>query len=288
VTNNHSNQLYDQAVQSLKTLNNDLFYDELKTNLEKHENKMEKEYQKVQKLLEDWNTTLESVPSNLSHQLEEVNQHLLDLQDANHDKLNKEVIELFNEKQQAFTQILTSMQTFQKHLQEIYTIYKDLFDKQNDAYEAQLHSQQTQFQEFQQEMTKQLSLEVHNQTVIVAGKVDSQITELKSLMEKNLQSFTINLQTYHQKIILDIEQVTNMLEIEKTENEARLQEQFHVFNEIAATQVQKQDTATQQLIQQMQTQAEEAEHKYSTLKKIVIALTVGQALVLGSIWYFGL
>jgi hypothetical protein len=288
VTSNQTSQLYDQAVQSLKTINNELFYDELKTNLEKHENKMQREYEKVQKLLEDWRTTVESVPTQLSLKVEEANKHTLDLQEENLDKLTEDVTTLFTEKLQAFQQVLSNMGKFQKNLQTIYKMYKELHDKQSDNYEAQLEKQDASLKEFQHKFMALMDEEWQKQTVSLEGKVEAFASEIKNLQDTKSERLLASIQASEQTITATLEQFIHSFETGKNVNEAKLQEQFQAISEVAATQAEQQDVAAQQLIEQMGMQARETERKYSTLKKIVIALGVGQAAVLGSVWYLGL
>jgi Xaa-Pro aminopeptidase len=288
VTSNQTSQLYDQAVQSLKTINNELFYDELKTNLEKHENKMQREYEKVQKLLEDWRTTIESVPTQLSLKAEVANRYMLDLQEENMEKLNEDVAALFTEKLQDFQQNLSNMGKFQKNLQIIYKMYKELYENQSDNYEAQLEKQDASLKEFQHKFMTLMDEEWQKQTVSLEGKIEAFTSEIKKLQETKSERLLASIQASEQTITAALEQFIHSFETGKKANEAKLQEQFQVISEVAATQAEQHGVATQQLIEQMGMQARETENKYSTLKKIVIALGVGQAAVLGSVWYLGL
>jgi hypothetical protein len=288
VTSNQTSQLYDQAVQSLKTINNELFYDELKTNLEKHENKMQREYDKVQKLLEDWGTTVESIPAQLSLKVEEANRHTLDLQEENLEKLNEDVTALFTEKQQAFQQVLVNLGKFQKNLQTIYKMYKEMVDKQSDNYAVQLEKQDTSLKEFHHNFMTLIDEEMKKQTLSLEGKFEAFTSEIKDLQETKSERLLASIQASEQRITSEIEQFIHNFENVNKINETKLQEQFQGISEVAATQAEQHDTATQRLIEQMGMQVRETERKYSILKKIVIGLGVGQAAVLGSVWYLGL
>lgn len=288
MTSNQTSQLYDQAVQSLKTLNNELFYDELKTNLEKHENKMQRKYEKVHKLLEDWKTTIESVPIQLSLKVEDVNKQALDLQEESLEKLNEDVTALFTEKLQAFQQVIVNMGKFQKNLHTIYKKSKEMVEKQGELYEAQLEKQDASLKEFQQNVIRLINEEIEEQTSFLEGKVEGITSEIKNLLESKSVQLHNLIQASEQTITAELEQFLHRFETGNKVNEARLQEQFQVISEVASTQAEQNDLATQQLIEQMSIQAQETEQKYSILKKIVFALGVGQIAVLGSVWYLGL
>ncbi|WP_099354836.1 hypothetical protein [Fredinandcohnia onubensis] len=285
-------ETYQQAVESLKKLNNELFYDELKTNMERHEGKMQREYENVKNLLESLRNTIDHVPFQLGTMVEENNNKLVGLQEDNLDVLNKDVIKLFDEKKAQFDEILTGMGAFQQNLQTIFKHYKSIYTKQNERFDSFISNQEGHYNQFLQDNKDSHEVfktdvvktneEHYKETIDLFNKSFNEVFKQMAVHLRVLEQQTTLIKELKEQLSLMSNQHTN--DLQNTFNESKSHLNEHI-NSLTAQLTKYQETQQSDRLK-FETILNEQNKNIGMLKKVTIGMSVGTIITLGALAVF--
>ncbi|WP_462411601.1 hypothetical protein [Neobacillus sp. Marseille-QA0830] len=179
---------YEEAIQSLKKINDLLFYDELKKLLEQREQTMSELNEEVYESVEKMQKSLNNVPLNISEQLKEaVITPQSELFDSGMRQLNDKIL-LLDEK------IALWDQRYQEYVTMTEQLLEDLKDRQRNDYqfiEMQTEKVLEVIRSSQEQVHVLVAREINEQASILNVKYDS-ISERLSFIHNHLTSVEAN------------------------------------------------------------------------------------------------
>ncbi|KRE50653.1 hypothetical protein [Paenibacillus sp. Soil724D2] len=194
-SNEKDTKTYQEAIESLRQLNNDLFYDELKTNLDQYIKQLETSYTEtkdavtsmskmVPRITGQFNTEITSMKADFfdktEHLVDSANSKIKDSIDHAKQKLS-EILDSFHEQQQRFDssieqfdqlgknmeiKILQRFEEMQRQIREMQIMFQTILSQQNEHMQAfqqvaisQTEAQAVQTEQYWTELNQNLALE---------------------------------------------------------------------------------------------------------------------------------
>ncbi|WP_100407888.1 hypothetical protein [Bacillus solitudinis] len=310
------NKDYNQAVQSLKQLNNELFYNDLKTRMTDSINRYEESFDKSTEALEKMEMMTQRLPSALGEELKKVTElFILNSSDAV-ENTTKKVEDIFHNREQVLKNMSAHFEKILQNYVKLQGLSKSQVEEQLNALKEYVENEKNEWKQHRQELMQLLTslIKENNKTTtdFFQTKIDSidniskrhqsslntlldDVTLIKDLL-KNVESNVTNrysdtVQTVIKEFKeLNSEQTRNLQTLETTITE-KLHETEHVqqeislsLQEVAMTQAQSQQQLVEaQFLNLMETnettqRINEKKHRFTF--RVIVGLAVGEAVII--------
>lgn len=223
--NSTIDQSYDKALDSLRRINNDLFYDELKKNLEKTARKLEKNYETTTSKVTLMDRNVNKLVLDLEQALQTMKVDFVNRSQEVLERTNNEILNSFQKQEAKTEQVLKNFVALQKKLFETYQNLEALQEKQDQSFKGFIDTQRQTLEESTHsinelliKMLDQQGLaskryieefsEVYTRAVAEFEKAyQQQAATLQKTNQEHQQQMFIKLSDYQKEIVTSFNQV---------------------------------------------------------------------------------
>lgn len=204
------NENYDDALKSLKQINNEMFYDNLKERLEKNLKNYEESYSENVKKVKDMETIINRLPMQLENQSKEFSARLINNSNQKLEETSGRLNELYSEQIDGYNVILkTGIQSFQK----LGLAFENVYNAFNTGVTSFIKKDEELLKSYQLWIkNSELTLKEHRKELDI--QINAQLKQNEAFLSKNYESIYELLKEERSKLTVSLEEMIKIFTLE--------------------------------------------------------------------------